>query len=86
MIEAKLRPAAFNNTLVFEWGDIVWNLENEGKYMHMGRDSAYMPPLYPILIFLSRKISLSLGVYLLHLLTFIASFFFLIKLLTYGKI
>jgi hypothetical protein len=71
----------FNSTLVFEWGDIISNLENKGKYMHMGRDSAYMPPLYPMLLFLARKLSLSFGVYLLHLLIFIASFIFLVRLL-----
>jgi hypothetical protein len=71
----------FDSTLVFEWGDIVSNLEQNGRYVYLGRDTAYMPPLYPILMYFVRTISNSYGLYFLHLLLFIGSYFCLLKLL-----
>jgi hypothetical protein len=71
----------FDSNLVFEWADIVYNLEKNGRYVYLNRDSAYMPPLYPYLIYLFRILSKLNGLYLLHLCLLIASFLLLILVL-----
>jgi 4-amino-4-deoxy-L-arabinose transferase-like glycosyltransferase len=70
-----------NNELIYEWGDIVNSILNKHRYFYLNRPSAYMPPLYPILIAIFKTIFSSYGVNILHATLFSATYYIFTNLL-----